>query len=152
MTFYCGTCRQIFFYTWTYPQYIEIPAEEDVKNYHAYADILMLQYKVNTIYIYPDVYTEDLVTYIGTTGTSMIGTISPEQQPAGWVMTIQPDLMKGIQNAWPGLISGQGGITFPSPLGLADIDPNLLSEGKLRLVEQTLTQLQSGQISTGAAP
>jgi hypothetical protein len=82
----------------------------------------------------------------------MIGTISPEQQPAGWVMTIQPDLMKGIQNAWPGLISGQGGITFPSPLGLADIDPNLLSEGKLRLVEQTLTQLQSGQISTGAAP
>jgi hypothetical protein len=152
MTFYCGTCRPLYFYTWTYPQYIEIPAEEDVNNYHAYADILMLQYKVNTIYIYPDVYTEDLVTYIGTTGTSLIGTISPEQRPAGWVMTIQPDVVKGIQNAWTGLISGQGGITVQSPLGLADIDPSLLSEGKQRLVEQTLTQLQNGQISTGAAP
>jgi hypothetical protein len=152
MSFFCGTCRPLFFYTWTYPQYIEIPAEEDVNNYHAYADILMLQYKVNTIFIYPDVYTEDLVTYIGTTGTSMIGTISPTQRPAGWVMTIQPDVIKGIQNAWPGLIGGQGGVTVPSPLGLADIDPGLLSEGKQRLVEQTLNDLQTGRINIGAAP
>lgn len=152
MTFYCGTCRPLYLFPWTYPQYIEIPAEEDVNNYHAYADILMLQYKVNTIFVYPDVYTEDLVTYIGTTGTSTIGTISPEQRPAGWVMTIQPDVIKGIQNAWTGLLSGQGGITVQSPLGLADIDPSLLSEGKQRLVEQTLNELQAGRISTGAAP
>jgi hypothetical protein len=63
-------------------------------------------------------------------------------------MTIQPDVIKAIQNAWPGLISGQGGVTVQSPLGLADIDPNLLSEGKQRLVEQTLNDLQSGRIST----
>ena len=147
MAYYCGNCQPVYFYSWTYPQYLEIPATEDVNNYDAYADILMSQYKVENIFLYPDIFTEDLANYIGTTGTSMIGTISPTQQPAGWMMTIQPDVVKAIQNAWPQLISGQGGLTVQSPLGLADVDPSLLSEGKQRLVEQTLGDLQAGRIS-----
>ncbi len=79
MAYYCGTCKPVLFYNWTYPQYIEIPSTEDVNNYDAYADILMSQYKVGNIFLYPDIYTQDLATYIGTTGTNMIGTISPEQ-------------------------------------------------------------------------
>lgn len=149
MKFYCGVCRQMFFYNWTYPQYLEIGAEEDPNNYDAYADILMLQYKVGTIYLYPDIATPDLMNYIGTTGTYMIGTVSPAQRPAGWVMTIQPDEIQAIKNAWPGLISGQGGITVQSPLGLADVDPNLLSPGKQRDVEKVLSELQAGRINTG---
>jgi hypothetical protein len=147
MTYYCGSCQPVYFYNWKYPQYIEIPSTEDVNNYDAYADILMSQYKVGNIFLYPDIYTQDLATYIGTTGTSMIGTVSPEQVPAGWMMTIQPDVVKAIQNAWPQLTSGQGGLTIQSPLGLADVDPSLLSEGKQRLVEETLQKLQAGQIA-----
>ena len=149
MVYYCGTCRPTLFYAWAYPQYIEIPSTEDVNNYDAYADILMLQYRVDTIYIYPDVYTEELATYIGTTGTSMISTVSPEQRPAGWVMTIRPDVIEAIENAWPQLTSGQGGITVQSPLGIEDVDPGLLSPGKQRLVEQTLSDLQAGLIGIG---
>jgi hypothetical protein len=147
MTFYCGTCRPFYYFQWTFPQYIEIPASEDVNNYDAYSDILMSQYKVRTIYLYPDIATLDLETYIGTTGTLMIGTQTPEQMPAGWVMTIQPDVVKAIQNAWPQLSSGQGGLTVQSPLGLSDIDPSLLSAGKQRLVEKMLEDLQSGLVS-----
>ena len=147
MRFYCGTCRPIYFYSWSYPQYIDIAADEDPNNYDAYSDILMLQYRVRTIYLYPDIATQDLVTYIGTTGALMIGTQTPEQLPAGWVMTIQPDVVKAIQNAWPQLLSGQGGVTVQSPLGLSDIDPSLLSPGKQRLVEQTLQDLQAGLIA-----
>jgi len=152
MAYYCGVCRPLYFFNWAFPQYIEIGADEDKNNYDAYADILMMQYKVSTIYIHPDIYTEDLVTYIGTTGSSMIGTITPEQRPAGWVMTIQPDVIKAIQNAWPGLVGGQGGVTVQSPLGLADVDPILLSPGKQRLVEQTLNELQAGLINIESIP
>ena len=146
MTFYCGICRPFYYLDWGFPQYIEIPADEDKANYDAYADILILQFKVRTIYLHPDIATPDLETYIGTTGATMIGTITPEQRPAGWVMTIQPNVIKAIQNAWPNLINGQGGITVQSPLGLGDIDPSLLSPGKQRLVEQTLSDLQAGFI------
>jgi hypothetical protein len=152
MAYYCGMCRPLYFFNWAFPQYIEIGADEDKNNYDAYADILMMQYKVRTIYVHPDIYTEDLVTYIGTTGASMIGTITPEQRPAGWVMTIQPDVIKAIQNAWPGLVSGQGGVTVQSPLGLGDVDPTLLTPGKQRLVEQTLNDLQTGLINIGSTP
>ena len=152
MTYYCGICRPILFYAWNYPQYVEIGADEDVNNYDAYADILILQYRVNTIYIYPDVYTEDLATYIGTTGNFMISTVSPEQRPAGWVMTIQPDVIEAIENAWPQLINGQGGITVQSPIGIAEVDPSILTPGRQRLVEQTLNDLQAGLIGIGTSP
>jgi hypothetical protein len=152
MRFNCGDCRPLYFYNWTYPQFLEISAEEDPANYDAYADILLLQYKVQTIYLYPDIATTDLMTYIGTTGAYMIGTVTPEQRPAGWVMTIQPDIIKAIQNAWPGLASGQGGVTVQSPLGLADVDPSILTPGKQRDVERVLGELQAGSISTGANP
>ena len=148
MAFYCGACRPFYFYPSPFPQYLEIGPEEDKANYHAYADILILQHKVQTIYLYPDIATPELEAYIGTTGVSMIGTVSPEQRPAGWVMTIQPDVIEAIKIAWPGLVSGQGGVTVQSPLGLADIDPSLLSPGKQRLVEQTLNDLQTGLINT----
>jgi len=147
MTFYCGTCRPFYYLPWAFPQFIEIPADEDVNNYDAYSDILMTQYKVRTIYLYPDIAALELETYIGTTGTLMIGTQTPEQMPAGWVMTIQPDVVKAIQDAWPQLLSGQGGQTVQSPLGLSDIDPSLLSAGKQRLVEKMLQDLQSGLVS-----
>ena len=146
MIFYCGTCRPFYYMPWSFPQYIDVPADEDVNNYDAYSDILILQYKVRTIYLYPDIVTDDLMNYIGSTGTLMIGTKTPEQFPGGWVMTIQPDIVKAIQNAWPQLISGQGGVTVQSPLGLSDIDPSLLSLGKQRLVEQMLQDLQSGLV------
>ena len=151
-TFHCGTCRPFYYLNWSFPQYIEIPATEDKANYDAYADILMQQYKVRTIYLYPDIAIPELYDYIGTTGISMIGTVSPEPLPAGWVMTIQPDIVKAIQNAWPQLIAGQGGITVQSPLGLSNIDPSLLSPGKQRLVQQVLDDVQAGRIDIGVAP
>ena len=152
MRYYCGTCRPFYYLNWGFPQYVEISAEEDKANYDAYADILMLQYKVGMIYLYPDIAIPELSEYIGTTGVYMIGTVTPEQRPAGWVMTIQPDIIKAIQNAWPSLIAGQGGITVQSPLGLSDIDPDLLSPGKQRLVQQKLDELQAGLINTGVSP
>jgi hypothetical protein len=143
----CGLCRPIFPLPWGFPQYLEISAEEDVDNYDAYADILILQYKVGTLLIHEGIHTQDLVDYIGTTGVYMIGTVTPEQRPAGWVMTIQPDTIQAIQVAWPQLLAGQGGLTVQSPLGLSDIDPGILSPGKQRLVQQVLDELQAGLIA-----
>lgn len=151
-TFYCGTCRAFYYLPWDFPQYIEIPPDQDKDTYDSFADILMLQKKVRTIYLYPDIAIPELYNYIGTTGVYMIGTVSPDPRPAGWVMTIAPDVIKAIQNAWPQLLAGQGGITVQSPLGLSDVDPNLLSPGKQRLVQQVLDDLQAGRIDIGATP
>jgi len=149
MTFYCGLCRPFYYLPYTYPQYIEVPADEDPGRYGGYANYLITDRKVYTLYIYPSLATPDFMSYVGTTGVQLIGVSLPNPRPGGWVMTIRPDEIKAIQNAWPTLVAGQGGTAIPSPLGIADVDPGLLTPGKLRLVEQTLEDLLAGRISTG---
>jgi hypothetical protein len=63
-------------------------------------------------------------------------------------MTISPDTIKAIESSWPSLTAGQGGINVQSPLGLADVDTSILTEGKLRLVQETLDGLLAGRILT----
>jgi len=149
MAYYCGLCRPFYFLPYSFPQVVEIPSTEDKAHYGAYADILIVQHKVYTIYLYPDIAVKELTDYLGTTGTQVIGTVLPDSKPSGWVMTIRPDEIKAIQAAWPDLIAGKGGQNVQAPLGLADVDPTLLSPGKQRLVQQVLDDLQSGRISTG---
>ena len=104
--------------------------------------------KVDALYIYPTLADADFLSYIGTQGVMLIGTSMPDPRPAGWIATISPDTIKAIQSAWPNLIAGQGGINVQSPLGLADVDPGLLTPGKLRLAQETLDALLAGRIST----
>ena len=102
---------------------------------------------MDTIYVYRDVATPDLLTYIGTTGTMSIADSSPSPRPASFIMAMQPDVIQAIQAAWPNLITGQGGGNVQSPLGLTDIDETLLTPGKQRLVEQVLQGLLDGSIT-----
>lgn len=148
MTYYCGLCRTFYITPIDYPTYVEVPADEDPKNYGGYANLLINDRDVDTLYIYPSLVSDDLLSFVGTTGALLFGTSMPETRPGGWVMTIEPDTIKAIQSTWPSLVAGQGGINVQSPLGLADVDPDLLTPGKLRLVQETLDALLAGRIST----
>ncbi|HET7143845.1 MAG TPA: hypothetical protein VFI68_07510 [Anaerolineales bacterium] len=145
-TYYCGLCRPFYWAEVTYPTYVEVPADEDPKNYGGYANLLINDRDVDTLYIYPSLANDDLLSYVGTQGVLLIGTSMPVPRPGGWVMTIRPDTIKAIQTAWPNLIAGQGGINVQSPLGIADVDSTLLTPGKLRLVQETLDGLLAGRI------
>ncbi len=152
MAFYCGLCRPFYYLPYAYPQSIPIPTTEDPKNYGGYANYLISQRLVNTLYIYPDLEVQSFMDYLGTTGVQIIGVTTPNPKPAGWVMTISSDDLKAIQNAWPNLVSGHGGTSLQSPLGLLDVDSSTLTPGKQRLVQQTLDDLQAGRIATGVSP
>jgi len=147
-TYYCGLCRTFYLAQFAYPTFVEIPADEDPARYGGYANILINERKVYTLYVYPSLASADFLSYLGTQGVMLIGTSMPEPRPGGWVATISPDTVKAIQSAWPSLVAGQGGINVQSPLGLADVDPELLTPGKLRLAQETLDALLAGRIST----
>ncbi len=149
MVYYCGLCRPFYLTAFDYPTYIEIPADESPDRYGGYANILIVERRVYALYVYPDLATSDFLSYIGTQGVMIIGANMPEPRPGGWVVTVQPDPIKAIQSAWPNLIAGQGGVNVQSPLGLADIDPSLLTPGKERLARETLEGLLSGRILAG---
>lgn len=152
MAYYCGLCQPFYYLPYNFPQYQDIPAEEPTSHYPAYADVLIVQHRVNTIYLFPEIVSKELTDYLSTTGTYMIGTSVPNPKPGTWIMTIQPDEVKAINSAWADLVAGKGGQNVRSPLGLADLDPSVVSPGKQRLIQQVLDDLQAGRLSTGVTP
>jgi hypothetical protein len=148
-TYYCGLCRTFYIDPIGYPQYIEIPADEKTTSYGAYANVMINDRDVDALYVYPSLGDPEFLSYVGTQGVLLIGTSMPVPRPGGWVMTIRPDTIKAIQTAWPNLVAGQGGVNVQSPLGLADVDPTLLTPGRLRLAQETLDSLLAGRILTG---
>ena len=158
MAYHCGVCTSYRLYLdpngagLRYPQFAEIPADEDPSRLGGWANYIVGSLKVDAVYVFPDpaIEVRQLYDSLGQTGAQIIGTSLPNPRPAGWVMGIQADAVKAIQAAWPELVAGRGGQSIPSPLGLADVDSNYLSPGKQRLVQIVLEGLQAGRIVTGA--
>jgi hypothetical protein len=158
--YYCGLCNNFRLYVDTngqaihFPQYAEIPAEEDPSRFGGWANYLVGSLKVDAVYVYPDprIEVRQLYDSLGQTGAQIIGTSLPQPRPAGWVVGIRADEVHAIQKAWPDLVAGRGGQSVPSPLGLGDVDPAFLTPGRERLVLQVLEDLQAGRIATGVGP
>lgn len=148
MRYYCGLCDGIYIDPVAYPAVLGIPPNEDPGKFGGYANVLINDKDVDGLYIYPSLASDDFLSYVGTQGVYLIGISRPEPRPGGWVMTVTPDTIKAIQTAWPQLTAGQGGQNVQSPLGLADVDPGILSDAKLRMVKETLDALIAGRIRT----
>jgi hypothetical protein len=150
-TYYCGRCLPIGWYTqYTYPAFIEVPADAKPAEYNAYSDFLILQKKVETIFIQPGLDTPELLQYLSSVGMLMIGTQTPAKKVNGWVVTLQPDYLEALKTVFPELAAGKGGKTFPAPLSLTDANPDLFSPGKQIDARRVLDELLKGYIATGA--
>ena len=150
--FYCGLCQKAFGPWYDYPIHIEIPPDELQSRYPAYADPF-INYDAPVVYVYPGIATTDLLESMAQKGLLLIGENMPAQDlQSNWIVSLKPELIPAIQRIFPELLAGRGGQTLPIPFSLADVNPGLLSEGKQRLVQQTLDDLQAGYISTGVNP
>jgi hypothetical protein len=152
--FYCGYCRNPYFPqpAGIYPIEVGIPSDAPESNYNGHADLLIQNF-VKVAYVYPAIATPDLLAYMAQYGLLLISQNLPgEDVRPNWIASIQPDLIAALQQLFPELVAGRGGQVAATPLVLADVNPNLLSEAKLRLVQDVLTGLQNGTIGTGVNP
>lgn len=153
-TYYCGSCRNPLFPqpAGIYPIIVRIPTDAKLGEYTAYADLLIRNI-VKVAYVYPDVATSDLLSYMGQSNMFIIGPALPgDDVRSHWIASIQPDSISAIKNIFPELVAGRGGKAVPTPLFLADVNPDLLGAGKLRLAQEVLDGLQNGTIGTGVTP
>jgi hypothetical protein len=152
-TYFCGTCRPFYLLPYEFPQAIAVPESEPPENYGGYAVYLVQQREVDFIYVYPDLATPDLLAYIGSSaGAVQVGSDPQGPPPIYWAASLSPDTIGAIQEAWPNLISGQGGQAVQSPLKLTDVDESLLSPAKQAEAEQVLADLLAGRISPLSVP
>lgn len=150
--FYCGLCNPVAPPWYEYPIVVDMPVDAPEGEANAYADALKDRL-VQVAYIYPSVQMPSQVSYMASLGMAMIGEEHPpEEARANWIATIQPDWIAAVQSAWLDIIAGNDGRSYPSPLTLTDINPDLLSEGRQRLAQQMLEDLLAGRVGTGVQP
>jgi len=154
VTFYCGLCQHAFSYgNYTYPLVAQIPTDAKENELPFYAEYLT-DHNASVIYVQEEVETEDVLNRVTSAGVQMLGTQTPADSALTdfWIATIQPDFIKALQAAWPDLVAGAAGRLIPSPLELTNINEDILTPGKQRLVRETLAQLVNGYIDTGVNP
>jgi hypothetical protein len=154
--FYCGDCfnpnfSQPFSHG-LYPIPVGIPTDAPESAYNGHADLLIRNF-VKVAYVYPAIATPELLSYMAQNKVLLISqTLPSEDVRPNWVASIQPDLISALQNIFPDLLAGHGGQIVPTPLFLTDINTSLLTDAKMRLVQQVLDGLQNGTIGTGVTP
>jgi hypothetical protein len=148
--FYCGICNPYVGPYYDFPIIQDVPVDAPTTDYGGYVNVLT-QYNVEMVYIDPKLATTDMLNAVSSSGVSFISPVAPQSALPGLMMSVQPDIIKAIQIAWPDLIAGNGGQMVQSPPELASIDPNLISPGKQRLAEDVLQGLLDGSISTGVS-
>jgi hypothetical protein len=156
--YFCGYCRNPIFSSPRpdYPVVVRIPTDAKENEYIYYAAALRdynSNYYAEVVYVYPEVATEEVYSYLAEEGVLLIGQeLYSEDLRSSWIASIKPDVVPAIESIFPELLAGNGGRTVPTPLFLTDINESLLTEGKLREVQEILDGLLNGTIGTGVTP
>jgi hypothetical protein len=147
--FFCGLCRPTYPPYLTYPTYVELPTDATPADWQAAGETLKGS-SVQTIFLAPGAGDEALLTNLAQAGVNLIGSASPP--PAlkdRWIATVSVDLEPALRQLWPGLLAGQGGADLSPSIEIGDVNPELLSQGRRRLVDELLENLKAGLIDTG---
>ena len=150
--YYCGLCNPKYAPTginYLYPKFIDLPQDASDSDIIANIDYLVDR-AVNTFYIVPGVGTQSIYRSLVGYQKLIIGSGSDyrEEYRDFWIITLKYDLLLALNEVWPLFLSAETGFVESPPLLLTDINYDLLSEGKLMLVEKILEEVTSGFIQT----
>ena len=147
--FFCGLCQQIYPPFLNYPLLGEATSASTPEEWIGVANTL-IDSAVETAYIAPGAGDNSLFEYLAGAEINLIGTSAPPPGlEASWIGTIGGDFQSAVRAAWPGLVSDQGGAKHTVKLTITNINPELFSPGRQRLVEKMLAELSAGFIDTG---
>lgn len=150
--FFCGLCRPAFPPFNFYPLYSELPAGASLAEWQAAADAL-IGGGVKTAYVDPQIGQEELLNYLAQAGVKLILSQPPPQAlRQDWAATLRSDPTALILEIMPQLLEGQGGMSLPWPVEIAEANPDLFSPGRQRYVQDVLADLLAGSIDSGVDP
>lgn len=149
--FLCGICQPLFPPYNPFPQWETLPtASTD----DAFRPVINNFYNigVEVIYVHGALATPELLAYIQDYGIKVISDRTPETLINNWIGTVTSDPTSALDALWAGLISGAPGVPSPAAIILTDAELGLVSEGRYRLFEDMVADLQAGLVSVEITP
>jgi hypothetical protein len=150
--YYCGLCNPKYApigINYVYPKYTDLPVDASDPEIEFNVNFL-IDRVVNTFYVVPGVGTPKIYSMLIDNEKLIIGSGSDfkEEYRDYWVASLEFDLLASFQDFWPEFLAAETGIEGSPPLLITDINSDLLSPGKVRLVEDILEEVTSGYIQT----
>jgi hypothetical protein len=147
--FYCGLCRPSYSPYYEYPFYFELGSEADTIAWRTAADY-MIQRSVETVYVVPGAGDKDMLHHLASAGVNIIAGEPPLPDLGGnWVTSLRFDLLESFIDFWPEYIAGSDSRAVTIPLQISDVNSDLFSPGKQRLVQAILEDVLAGYIDLG---
>ena len=142
----CGRCIPLYAPIVEFPVATTLPGGANTGQALEALEALNKQYYLDTVFIHPQISSEELLNQLVGQDYVFVGLQTPPDALENqWAATVVLDLSAALRLAWP-----QGdtpGAVFTAPLVLQDINSDILTEGKLNLLNQVLQDLQNGLIS-----
>jgi hypothetical protein len=148
----CGVCASVGAPVLRFPQTLALPAGSLATGVQAALEDLIHK-DIHVMYVSPELSNADMLGYL--VGKSLIlvgGQTPPDEIRKSWAATVRLDPQATLRDMWPDLVAGKGGKRVDSPLLVTDIQPELFSVGRQRLVDETLQDLQAGLIDPMSVP
>ncbi len=150
--YFCGLCNPKYAPTgihYMYPKYIDLPVDPSDLDIEFNVNIL-IDRAVNTFYIVPGAGNQKIYQMLINNDKLIIGPGSDfrEEYRDNWVASLEYDLVQAFKEYWPEFLENQSGSEHIPPLLINDVNPDLLSQGKLQAVKSILEEVSAGYIKT----
>lgn len=149
--FYCGLCQPKYPPYGTFPKWESFAAGSGSDAWQPLVDALVNS-GVEILYLQASVLSPELLTYLAELGIKVISDGAPDMMRTQWVATLTLDPSSSLEAVWPDLISGVGGHQLPLSVDLVDLDNGLVSEGRYRLFEEVVADLEAGLVLPKSVP
>lgn len=154
--FYCGLCKPFYppFISFPFfPVTSEVANAQDQASWQAAADA-MISLDVTHVYIQPEAFSPALANYLMQNNVIIVSGVLPaaDVDLSRWAGTLQYSPLEALRSLFPSVLAGNGGQQVPLSLTLLHGNAGLISDGRVRLFNETLDQLEQGLILPGSVP
>lgn len=142
--FFCGLCNPKYPPYNRFPQWETLPKGSTAGAYQTVADGF-INLGVEVVYIGDGVSSTELTGYFAGVGLKVVSANGPDQPHEKWVGTVILDPAPSLAGLWTDLVAGKGGQALPMSVALVDTEAGLVSEGRMRLFDEMLVELEAGK-------
>lgn len=149
--FYCGICQPIYPPYNAFPQWEALPSGITDEGFRPVVNTYF-NIGVEVVYVHGELASPELLDYLEELGMKVVSDRSPDIQRSNWVGTITTDPAPALEALWTDLLAGVPGTHLPAAIVLNDTESGLISDGRMRLFDVMIADLQAGMVSVEIIP
>lgn len=148
VNYYCGKCATVYTPLFDAPLITTLPSASSAAAWIEALSELHRQYILRAVFVSEAAASDELFVFLAEINMIAVG----EEKPVGieglrWAATIRQDSLAVLEENWAGFASrSYDSNTILVPIELVDVDENLLSIGRMRLIEETIDAVADGWV------